>query len=465
MTNHAPHLDPASAARPWLGAAVSSLVCAGALAALLVAGRAPGLDRLAWDPAFFRRCLVLHVDLALVAWLLAFLAALWCCLPASPGAARRARAGAFVSMGGLGILALSILPRGAEPVLSNYIPAIDHPLFAAGLCVFAAGLALALLDGRLIGAAAGRPLLHLPEASAIFLRGAAVAVLLAIMTFGASALTLPEGLVPLARWEALAWGGGHVLQFASVAAMLACWQALVERAGAEPLSPRVARVLCMALTAPLLLAPVLALRNDGGRHAFTRLMEAGIAPVVLVAIGMHVVALVRRREREGGAFAAAFAASAGLTLIGFALGFAIDGSSTVVPAHYHAAIGGVTASFMAMTPLLLPSLGFSPLGRRARAVMRWQPVAFAGGQALFAAGFALAGAHGMARKVYAAEQARTGIETAGLGVMAAGGVVAVVAGLAFLVIVGSALSRRSFARAKPRLGDSPAGVAFPRHRA
>ena len=65
----------------------------------------------------------------------------------------------------------SALVPGAEPVLSNYIPAVDHPLFAAGLVVFAFGVLLALLDGRLAHAG-GRPLLHLPESSAIFLRAA-----------------------------------------------------------------------------------------------------------------------------------------------------------------------------------------------------------------------------------------------------------------------------------------------------
>src|SRR3970282_1476922 len=68
-------------ARRWLGVAVGSLVLAGALASPRVGGRAPGLDRLFSDPMFFRRALVVHVDLSLVVWFLSFVAALYYLIP------------------------------------------------------------------------------------------------------------------------------------------------------------------------------------------------------------------------------------------------------------------------------------------------------------------------------------------------------------------------------------------------
>ncbi len=434
------------AARAWLALAVGSLVAAGGLAVALVLGRAPGFDRLPLDPAFFRRCLVVHVDLSLVAWQLAFLGALWSCLPASRRAGQQARRGALVAATGIGLLLLSTLVPGAEPVLSNYVPAVDHALFAIGLAVFGGGLAIALLDGRLTTTPPAPSAFHAPESAGIFLRAAGLAALIALMTFLVAAATLPSGLIPLARWERWAWGGGHVLQFAGVAAMLCCWQVLIDRAGATALSARAARVLAMVLVAPVLLAPALAGRMDGGRRAFTLLMEIGIAPVTLVALVAGARALLRAR-REGRLdasripFAVAFAASAALTLFGFGLGFSITGSTTVIPAHYHAAIGGVTVAFMAVAPLMLPALGFGALGATARRLARWQPPAFAAGQGVFAAGFAIAGLHGMARKVYGAEQARSLGETVGLAIMSLGGLVAVAAGLAFLVIVGASIAR------------------------
>lgn len=73
---------------------------------------------------------------------------------------------------------------------------------------------------------------------------------------------------------------------------------------------------------------------------------------------------------------------------------------------------------------------------------------FGVGQAVFAVGFALAGAHGMARKAYGAEQhIRTTAETVGLGIMGLGGLMAVSGGLVFLWIVGAAWRERIALRA------------------
>ena len=69
------------------------------------------------------------------------------------------------------------------------------------------------------------------------------------------------------------------------------------------------------------------------------------------------------------------------------------------------------------------------------------------GQGVFAIGFALAGAHGMGRKLYGAEQnARSVWQQLGLAVMGFGGLVAIIAGLLFLAIVVSAWLRRERAR-------------------
>jgi cytochrome c oxidase subunit 1 len=131
-----------------------------------------------------------------------------------------------------------------------------------------------------------------------------------------------------------------------------------------------------------------------------------------------------------------------LTLLGFGLGAAIRGSNTMVPAHYHAAVGAVTVAFMAVTGPILKEFGFKIGTRRLRRAFSWQPVMYGGGMLLFAGGFALAGVYGMGRKVYGAEQAERGLGgTIGLGTMGIGGLVAIAGGLLFLWIVGMAWMR------------------------
>ena len=436
------------AARAWIGLSVISLVVAGLFALLLVVGRMPPLDRLFTDPLFFRRCLVVHVNLSLVIWFHAFLVGLTGLLP---GAGRRPALrglGLIVaSCGGLLLIASAATP-GALPVLSNYVPAIDHPLFLAALAGLGIGLALTLLDGRL--ETEGDAAAPLTETAIPALRGAAVALLLALVTFFASAMTTPA-LLPQQRYELLAWGGGHVLQVASLAAMLACWLILTTSlVGQSPLRRGSVSALFAALVLPLLAAPVIALRGTtapGYKGAFTLLMQLGTWPVALIVL----IACVRslRAARASGQLTAwldvrflGLGASMALTVLGFVLGAMIRGSNTVVPAHYHASIGAVTVAFMAVTQLLLEPLGLS-LPRRFPRLVAWQPVLFGIGQSIFAAGFALAGAAGMERKVYGVEQVRSATQTVGLAIMGIGGLIAVAGGLLFLAIVGAAWRRRT----------------------
>src|SRR5690606_30542761 len=116
---------------------------------------------------------------------------------------------------------------------------------------------------------------------------------------------------------------------------------------------------------------------------------------VSIALLLCVAALVRARragrlDLRDDRFLG-FATSAALTVVGFVLGAMIRGSTTMVPAHYHAAIGAVTAAFMAITYPLLAPLGIGVLGPLQRRLARWQPLVFGTGQLVFAVGFGLAG--------------------------------------------------------------------------
>ena len=429
----------------WLALAVGSLVLAGCFALFLIVGRMPPFSGWVTDPGFFKRCLVVHVDLSLVVWFYAFLAALFALLPARSRLRGLGTAGYVVALIGVALLASGIFLPGVKPVLSNYVPALDHPAFMVGLTLFLVGVGLSFVDARLLpGHELPHAALALPEEARPGLRAAAVAYVLALLTFAGAAITLPRGLPPEGRYELLFWGGGHVLQFASEAAMLAVWLVLLTPVlGGSPVSRRAAAVLFAWLVAPVFVAPLLALSGvqQGAVHgAFTQLMRWGIFPPVLVFLALCLRALLRaRRERRlalGDPRLYAFWASAGLAVSGFVLGALIQGSNTMVPAHYHASIGAVTAAFMGVTVPILDALGCPAATPALRRASRWQPALFGAGQLVFAIGFGLAGAQGMARKTYGAEQhIRTPAEWLGLVVMGLGGLVAVAAGVLFLTYV------------------------------
>jgi heme/copper-type cytochrome/quinol oxidase subunit 1 len=96
---------------------------------------------------------------------------------------------------------------------------------------------------------------------------------------------------------------------------------------------------------------------------------------------------------------------------------------------------------MGLTYLLLPRMGFEAPRSRLAA---WQPWIYGGGQLLHIAGLVISGGYGVKRKVAGAEQVlRSTPEVIGMGIMGIGGLLAVVGGLVFVVVVIRALRRRA----------------------
>lgn len=427
-------LEVVPVARAWFGLAVGSLIIAGLLSLAVVVGRLPVISAWIGDPLFFKRCLVVHVDLALVVWFYAFTAGLLAAGVRQPGGAA-GWTGPAVAAGGVLAMLAGGLVRGAQPVLANYIPVIDHPVFLSGLALFFCGLVASILPTLWRRDAGGL----VPAGPMTALRAAGVALVLACATWVSAMAGLPGGLEAWTRYEFSAWGAGHVLQVANTCAMLAVWLWLVEHAtGRAALTPRAVRVLMTALVAPHFAMPLLTARgtlNNLYHEGATQLMRWGIFPVVLVVLILGVRHLRRHpRSHDGarGALVVGFGASAGLAVLGMVLGACIRGSNTLVPAHYHAALGAVTGAFMVAAYLVTRG----PRDAASWRAPRRQVALYGVGQAVFALGFAIAGAHGLGRKEYAAEQhVRTLGEYVGLVVMGLGGLVAVAGGVWFLVLI------------------------------
>jgi hypothetical protein len=443
------------AARRWLGLALAVLVLAGVFALAVVVGRMPPFDRLVTDPLLFKRCLVAHVNLALVAWFYSFLIALLFLLPSRRTSGPIALHSAHVAAAGVTLMLIGAAAPFGRPLLSNYIPTIDNPLFQAGQLVFALGIVASLATRRWLPGVAGEEgPVAMPGASRAGLRAIALAFGLAALTFAISAMRLTPGLPGDVRHEFLVWGVGHALQLVSTIGMVTVWSILLTPVlGSAPVSGAAATALFASFVLPWTIAPLFALQGTESlayRHGFTHLMRWCLFPVVSLFLLMCLGAVVRawRAGRIGPSTLrdprfSAFLVSVALTLLGFGLGAAIRGSNTMVPAHYHASVGAVTVAFMAATWVLLPAfrVPIAP-GWPARAAT-WQSAVYGLGMLVFAGGFALAGAHGMGRKMYGAEQAARGAaETAGLVLMGVGGLLAIAGGILFLVIVALSFWRR-----------------------
>jgi cytochrome c oxidase subunit I len=394
---------------------------------------------------------VVHVDLALVVWFQAGAAAFLGL--AFGGAMSRQAVGIAFALGGAGVagmLAGALMP-GAQPILANYVPVIDHPVFLTGLIAWFAA------TGVFFTAALVAPpsrALQLPEDAVVALRVAAAGNLIALVTFLVAWRTTLAGLPPLGFYELVMWGGGHVLQAANVAMMLGLWLFLLHRwSGRAVLTPTASRWLLSALVAPHAVLPFAALGGTSTQlyvDTSTQLMRWTLFPVILIVLGLSVRHIVLHRRTaiasHGNHHLAGFIGSAALIALGMILGAFIRGSNTLVPGHYHAAIGAVTLALMAA------AYDFCALTSAANVVAsilkraKLQLLTFGFGQAVFAIGFGIAGVYGLGRKQYGAEQhVRTLGEYLGLGVMGLGGVLAVIGGLLFLAAMlrGAAASWRA----------------------
>lgn len=435
----------------WLALGIAALALAGLFAILLVLARTPGLSD--WFPSvdFFRIALVVHVDQSVLIWFLAFvgvLSSLHTAIPAAVGWL------AF-SIAALGCLLVAIAPflGVGNPLLNNYVPVLAHPLFLMALLIFGIGILLQVL--AYLSQVAGR--LSWRNPLGMGTTTAAVAIVVAGMSlawtwFGLSSLW--EGV---AYYENLFWGGGHVLQFAYTQLMLVAWLWLARSVGC-PLGLRdtwVSVLLVLGIL-PLTLVPAIygvhALDSGGIWRAFADLMKYtnGLA---VVPVGLLLgIALIRHRkisiaDHQQPVYRA-LVASVALFAAGGVLGALIAGVNTVIPAHYHGAIVGITLALMGLTYHLLPTLGF---GRPTGAMARWQPVVYSVGQLLHIGGLAVSGAMGVQRKTAGAAQ---GLEALGaktaMGVMGLGGLLAVVGGILFVIVVLRAFMQPSATTGSPR---------------
>jgi len=270
--------------------------------------------------------------------------------------------------------------------------------------------------------------------------GLFVAVVASLFAIGALILSyfgIDEGFQGQAYYDRLFWGSGHIIQFSHTQLMLVAWLWLATVSGAYlRLSPRVVLALFVLGLSPVSVAPIIYLAFDvsSGDHLFwfIQLMKYGGA-LAAVPIGLATVLAIGEKWRPTPGYEIernALLFSVLLFGVGGIIGFMITGSNVTIPAHYHGSIVGVTIAFMGMTYHLLPHLGFRKVTGR---VARWQPGIYGTGALMHIIGLAWSGGYNVQRKSTGAEQ---GFEqVAGMGLMGLGGLISIIGGIIFLVVV------------------------------
>lgn len=429
----------------WLKLSLFSLMLSGLFSAVIVLARTPGLTALIDDPLFASKSLVLHVDLALVVWFYSFLAVLFMSLTNTRFNLQIAFA-MKVAMMGVFMMVASIFFKNADPILANYIPVLDHPLFIGGILCFGIGL-IVTFSSSPTSLESESKLSFYVDSARESIRYAGLLVLVAIIVIISSWFITPELTNRTIFFEVVMWGGGHILQFANVLGMLTVWFILLFKlTGEDVIKKSINRGLLLVLVIPAAASPLLLLNGTTSQlyyGGYTQLMRWFIFPVVLVYIGIAIrtvwVARSKIRIKSplfhnlyfNGLFVSIL-----LAVTGFVIGAMIRTSSTLIPAHYHASLGSVTVAYMVMVFILMKEYGYSLDGLKSSKLVRWQPLLFGIGQTIFVIGFAYAGLQGMGRKLFGSDQSIHSIEAmVGLGLMSIGGLLAMSGGLLFIYIV------------------------------
>ena len=260
----------------WLLLAVAALALSTIYAVLVVATRTPLLNDFGVARELFRNSLVLHVNFAVIVWLLVCAAGMWMLAAGGTGASRRV---AFLLAAG-GAVSMAVTPLfGITPaILSNYVPVLDSRIFLSGLVCFAVGILLCGIST--VGDIVRR--LRAGERE-VWRIGALVSIVITVVVLASLIKSLSAIGVPATQesFDALFWGPGHLLQFVHVVLMMAVWSVLGERVLGYAVAPArwlIALLLLAAL--PVLASPFIHVLYTVGSPEYRRIQGPGQTGII-----------------------------------------------------------------------------------------------------------------------------------------------------------------------------------------
>ena len=426
----------------WLLLALGALVIGGLFSILIVFSRTPYFqDIIPWVD-FFHTALVVHVDMTVLVWFLGFAGVMWS-LNSSEKCLKCAWTALALCTAGTLVISIAPFLGVADPLMNNYVPVLQHPMFYTGLGLFGLGFAVLSLHGLAFSHSIGLTISG-DGALRFGLYTALIAAIVTIIMLVASWFDMPEFADGAFYFELLFWDAGHTVQFVHVQLMLVAWLWMATVTGITiRLSPRIALFIFTMGMVPVLLTPVAYALHDLGtashKQAITQLMQYG-GGLAAVPIGLMIAYSFFKtswRDIKVGPEFNALSTSMLLFGVGGVIGFMIHGSNVTVPAHYHGSIVAVTLAYMGLTFHLLPRLGFrAPTGKMATL----QPLIYAAGQLMHVIGLVWSGGYGVQRKTAGTDQALDNLERViSMGFMGLGGLIAVIGGILFLVIVFKAM--------------------------
>jgi cytochrome c oxidase subunit 1 len=379
---------------------------------------------------------------------------------------------------------VAVFKGDSSVMFTSYVPLPANPMFYLGLILFAVGALIGcfIFLGTLVVAKAEKTY----EGSIPLVTfGALTAAIIAIFTIASGAIIL----IPTFLWSVgyvshidplmyrtVWWAFGHSSQQINVSAHVAVWYAIAAIVfGAKPMSERVSRVAFTLYILFLQLASAHHLLADPGLSTEWKVFNTSYAMYLAVLAsmihGLTVPGAIEVAQRGKGFTKGLFEwirkapwgnpvfSGMFISLLGFGFLGGISGvmmgteqlnmlihNTIYVPGHFHATVVvGTTLAFMSLTYFLIPVLFNREMILPGLA--KWQPYLFGLGMSVFCLAMMGAGTLGVPRRHWDITFAGASLpyEFPGtawlmLAVMGVSGLVAIVGGVAYILItVGSLL--------------------------
>ncbi len=379
---------------------------------------------------------------------------------------------------------IAVLQGNSSVMMTSYVPMQAAPHFYLGLILFAVGALIVcfVFFGTLVVAKQENTY---DGSVPLVTFGAITAAIIAVFTIASGAIILiPTFLwstgyiahIDAAMYRVIWWGLGHSSQQINVAAHVSVWYLIAGLLfGARPMSEKVSRFAFLLYIFFLQLASAHHILVDPGISSEWKVFNTSYAMYLAVLAsmihGLTVPGSIEVAQRAKGfthgmfewlrkapwgnpVFSGMFISLVTFGFIGGITGVVmgteqinlIIHNTIYVPAHFHATVvTGTTLAFMALTYVLIPVLF------RRQMILPWlakiQPYIFGGGMTILILFMLGAGTLGVSRRHWDMDftGALLSFEYSGMaytlmGIGAAGGVIGIVGGAAYLVItVGSLL--------------------------
>ncbi len=463
-------------------AAVGLLAFGGTLAILIALQR----QVIPISDEWWYRILAAHGVTMLLFWLLLFeVAALYwgstMLLNSRMRAPRLAWANFGMMLVGVAMAQWAMLTGRATVMFTAYPPLTAHPLYYAGILLFAVGVLVAVIlffTNIVMARREGTYTGSLP----LVVYGLAAAAIIAVYALGTGAVAY--GMLFLQSIDVLSdvdpatyrlffWGIGHGAQQVNLAAMVAVWYALIGfTVGGRPVNEGLSRFAFLLYIAFIHLGAVHHLLVDPGLGSSHRIMNTSyMLYLAVLASLIHAfsipasieVALRERGNRRGlfgwlrrAPWSEPGFSSLVLSVVFFGFIAGVSGvlmgvmelnmmihNTLFVVGHFHSTVvSGTTMAFMGIAYYLVPLLSQRKLANVKMA--RWQPWVFSGGVLVLTLGMLLAGRLGVPRRVadLSYEGALVGVDQFAsapfpliMGLVSVGAVFAVIGGIMFVWIM------------------------------